>query len=222
MVPVPNIAHQTKRIPSVVPIFVFGGIWAAYALLFPMYRWKDFIIAFVLAIVGYQSAKHKFPGRVVEVPPPKVSTGDKDTDTLIEEGRAALAELSVLGKVIEQPEITSQVEQMTQVGERIFLCVAEDPRKAPQIRRFMQYYLPTTTKLLRSYLRMDGHGVAGDNISSTMEGIRGILGTIAAAFAKLLDTLMQGEALDVSTDIVVLQGMLAQEGLTEQELESKP
>ena len=68
---------------------------------------------------------------------------------------------------------------------------------------------------------MDAQGVEGENITSTMEGVRGILGAITDAFAKQLDNLMQGVALDISTDIVVLEGMLAQEGLAGDDFDSK-
>ncbi|MCD8331670.1 MAG: 5-bromo-4-chloroindolyl phosphate hydrolysis family protein [Oscillospiraceae bacterium] len=89
----------------------------------------------------------------------------------------------------------------------------EHPEKLPQIRRFMTYYLPTTLKLLNAYDRMDDVGVAGENISSTKAKVEQMLGTIVQAFDKQLDALFGAEALDISTDIKVMEQMLAREGL---------
>ena len=93
--------------------------------------------------------------------------------------------------------------------------MAENPKKAPQIRKFMNYYLPATIKILSSYERMSAQGVRGENIEATMTGVEKILGTIETAFANQLDHLFADEALDISTDITVLEGMMAQEGLTD-------
>ena len=81
------------------------------------------------------------------------------------------------------------------------------------MRKFMSYYLPTTLKLLNAYDRMDDQGIAGDNVAGTMEKVRGILSTIVTAFEKQLDNLFGREAMDISSDITVLENMLAREGL---------
>jgi len=77
----------------------------------------------------------------------------------------------------------------------------------------MNYYLPTTLKLLNAYDRMDSVGIAGQNIAGTQGKIEDIMETICKAFDKQLDALYGEEALDISTDITVLENMLAQEGL---------
>ena len=79
----------------------------------------------------------------------------------------------------------------------------------------MQYYLPTTLKLLKAYREFDGQPVQGENIISSKKEIEKTLDTLNVAFEKLLDDLFQETAWDVSTDISVLHTMLAQEGLTE-------
>ena len=91
--------------------------------------------------------------------------------------------------------------------------VVAQPQKLPQIRRFLDYYLPTTLKILNAYDRMDAVGVAGDNISSTKERVERMMGTIVKAFDKQLDALFGAEAMDISTDITVMENLLAQEGL---------
>lgn len=79
----------------------------------------------------------------------------------------------------------------------------------------MNYYLPTTLKLLNTYDRMGAQGVSGGNIGATMERVENIMGTIVTAFEKQLDALFGAEALDISTDITVLENMMAREGLAE-------
>ena len=79
----------------------------------------------------------------------------------------------------------------------------------------MNYYLPTTLKLLNSYDRMSAQGVSGENISGTMNRVENMMETIVQAFEKQLDSLFGAEALDISTDITVLDNMMAREGLVE-------
>ena len=79
----------------------------------------------------------------------------------------------------------------------------------------MEYYLPTTVKLLEAYEDLDGQPVQGANIISSKQEIEKTLDTLNVAFEKLLDSLFQDTAWDVSSDISVLHTMLAQEGLTE-------
>ena len=82
-----------------------------------------------------------------------------------------------------------------------------------QIRRFMDYYLPTTLKLLNAYDRMDDAGISGVNIDGTKGKISAMMDTISTAFEKQLDALFGDEALDISTDITVMEQMLAREGI---------
>ena len=85
----------------------------------------------------------------------------------------------------------------------------------------MEYYLPMTIKLLNSYEELDRQPVQGDNIETSKKEIEGTLDTLNAAFAKLLDNLFQDTAWDVSSDISVLEAMLAQEGLTKDSFAEK-
>ena len=86
--------------------------------------------------------------------------------------------------------------------------------KKSQISRFMNYYLPTTLKLLNAYDRMDAAGVSGTNIDGTMGKIEAMMSTVVQAFDRQLDALFADEAMDISADITVMEQLLAQEGLT--------
>ena len=86
----------------------------------------------------------------------------------------------------------------------------------------MDYYLPTTLKLLNSYDRMSGTGVSGENIDSTLAKVEGMMRTVVAAFEKQLDSLYCAEALDISTEITVLETMMAREGLAGERMKAEP
>ena len=125
----------------------------------------------------------------------------------------AVSEMRRLNDSIEDAKISRQIDHMERVTQKIFAHVAENPKKLPQIRRFLNYYLPTTLKLLNAYDRMDDAGVAGANIDGTMGKIEAMLDTVVLAYDKQLDALFADEALDISTDITVMEQMLSQEGL---------
>ena len=118
-----------------------------------------------------------------------------------------------LNDAIEDPKISAQIDHLEAVTRKIMDLVAEDPKKLPQIRKFMNYYLPTTLKLLNAYDRMGSAGIDGANITATKGKIEGMMDTISAAFDRQLDALYGEEALDISTDITVMEQMLQQEGL---------
>ena len=109
----------------------------------------------------------------------------------------------------------ADIDRLEDLSAKIFAQVKADPQKLPQIRKFMDYYLPTTLKLLNAYDRMGAQGVNGENIDNTMQRVESMMSTIVAAFEKQLDMLFGSEAMDISTDITVLENMMKREGLSE-------
>jgi uncharacterized membrane protein YgcG len=143
-----------------------------------------------------------------------ISSGDKAVDVIISEGLAYLRQIKQANDAITDEKISVQITRMEVATDKIFRYIAKHPEDSPQIHKFMNYYLPTLLKLLDSYISLNEQGIKGEHISSTIENIEGILSTIANAFEKQLDNLFADDALDISTDIKVLENMLAQEGLT--------
>ena len=125
----------------------------------------------------------------------------------------AVSEMHRLNDSIEDPSISAQIDHLESATKKIIAYVVDHPEKLPQIRRFLNYYLPTTLKLLNAYDRMDAVGVSGANIDGTMGKIETIMDTIVTAFDRQLDALFGDEALDISTDITVMEQMLAREGI---------
>ena len=115
---------------------------------------------------------------------------------------------------IQDKTISEQIDRLEQLSDNIFTHVKKNPDKLPQIRKFMSYYLPTTLKLLNTYADLAEQSVKGQNITATMNKIEAMMDTIVVAFEKQLDSLFGAEALDISTDITVLENMLHREGLT--------
>ena len=141
---------------------------------------------------------------------------------MMKDGRLAIAEMKRLDDNIADPGISADIVRLEQVSAKIFEEVRRSPEKLPQIRRFMDYYLPTTLKLLNAYDRMSGAGVSGENIDTTLAKVEGMMRTIVSAFEKQLDALYGADALDISTDITVLENMMAREGLTGDPLKAEP
>ena len=212
---------------SVAPFYGVAAVWVVYALAFDLYRPTHFIFAAVLSAGVYLllRAVCKDEEYEVEIPdPPKpqpASTGNPELDKMIRDGALAVEEMKRLDENIEDEKISQAIRKLEQTSQAIFQQVREAPEKLPQIRKFMDYYLPTTLKLLNAYDRMSSVGVGGENIDSTKERVEAIMDTIVAAFDKQLDGLFGAEALDVSADITVLETMLAREGLAGDQMKAE-
>ena len=212
---------------SVAPFYGVAAVWVVYALAFDLYRPTHFIFAAVLSAGVYLLLRTvcKDEEYEVEIPdPPKpepASTGNPELDKMIRDGALAVEEMKRLDENIEDEKISQAIRKLEQTSQAIFQQVREAPEKLPQIRKFMDYYLPTTLKLLNAYDRMSSVGVGGENIDGTKERVEAIMDTIVAAFDKQLDGLFGAEALDVSADITVLETMLAREGLAGDQMKAE-
>lgn len=205
---------------SAIPLYAVAVTWLLYALLFPLYKLPHFLLAAAAGAVVGVVARLFCRDTVEEVPEEPKTTGNPELDKMIEDGKKAIAEMKRLDDNIADPTISAQIVRLQQLAGKIFAQVEQNPEKLPQIRKFMNYYLPTTLKILNAYDRMGEQGVAGENITSAMEKVEGMMDTIIKAFEKQLDNLFGAEAMDISTDMVVLENMMAREGLTDDPLHS--
>lgn len=203
---------------SAIPLYAVAVTWLLYALLFPLYKLPHFLLAAAAGAVVGIVARLFCRDTVEEVPEEPKTTGNPELDKMIEDGKKAIAEMKRLDDNIADPTISAQIVRLQQLAGKIFAQVEQNPEKLPQIRKFMNYYLPTTLKILNAYDRMGEQGVAGENITSTMHKVEGMMDTVIKAFEKQLDNLFGAEAMDISTDMVVLENMMAREGLTDDPL----
>lgn len=214
------MVKMVKRSPA--PLYFAAAVWLAWGFFLPLYRISDFLLVTAGSILAGVLGKKLFPdeiyetaGTVQETPKEEKSetTGNPEIDALIAERDKAVSEMRRLNDAIEDPTISAQIDRLETDTQKIVRHVVEHPEKLSQIRKFMNYYLPTTLKLLNAYDRMDDAGISGENIDSTKEKVEKMMGTIVTAFDRQLDALFGDEALDISTDITVMEQMLAREGL---------
>ena len=224
---------ETSKRKPVAPFYAVAVMWIVCGMLLPLYTLGHYFVMAIVSVVVFAAvnkfcagagvvgeAETSIPVQVTEEKPKEESTGNAEVDKMLKDGRMAIAEMKRLDDNIADESISADIVRLEQVSQKIFDEVKRDPAKLPKIRRFMDYYLPTTLKLLNSYDRMSEAGVSGENIDGTLTKVEGMMQTIVTAFEKQLDSLYGTEALDISTDITVLETMMAREGLTDQPMQA--
>ena len=208
------LKSKEVRIPSVIPIYGVGGVIILYSLIFPMYRLSHFIIEAAVCVAAYFILKHFFPGKTYTVEEP-VTTGDEKMDALLSEGDIAIKEMRKLRASIKNEAVCQKIDSIIDITKKIFQDLIDDPSDYRQIKRFADYFLPTTIKLLHSYDRFGSDSYQGDNAKNTMTKIEDVLDATIKSYYNQYDALFSNQALDIETDIEVLKTMLKREGLSE-------
>ena len=143
---------------------------------------------------------------------------DPQVQEVLDRGRTFIAQIRKCNDDIPGEEISEKIARIELLTQRIFNRAETHPEVITDLKKLMDYYLPMTVKLLNAYADMDAQPVQGETIDQSKREIEATLDTLNAAFEKLLDDLFEDTALDVSSDISVLNTLLAQEGLTEDTL----
>ena len=128
--------------------------------------------------------------------------------------QAMLMEIRTVRADIDNGELCVKIDRIADITARILDYRQDAPDKAPQLHSFLNYYLPTTLKILRAYAKLENQQVSGENITAAMTRIEGMMDKIVEGFEKQLDQLFQGDALDIASDVAVLERMLAKDGLS--------
>ncbi len=144
-----------------------------------------------------------------------------EAEVVVTAGRAYVQKIRACNEAIPGEEISQKISRMELVVARIFERVERHPEGIEDIEKLMEYYLPTTVKLLEAYAELSAQPVQGENIKSSQREIEATLDTLNEAFERLFDSLFQETVWDVSTDISVLKTLLAQEGLATDGLNRK-
>lgn len=137
------------------------------------------------------------------------------------EGQSYLKALRDANDAIPGEMISSKLDRLEIIIEKIFDVIDRHPEQLDDIERFMEYYLPTTVKLVNAYRDFDSVGIDGENISMAKTEVEATLDTINQAFEQLLDGLYQDEAFDISTDATVLQTMLKKDGFVNSDFDRR-
>ena len=220
---------KEKKIPSAVSYYVVAAASMFWAMSLPLYEVAHFVSFGIVMLLLFITSWQIWPKKIqVEMKVKKVedkkakedekkiaSTGDPEIDKMIEDKTLALLEMKRLDANIINEKISNQIVHLQDVTDKIVARVVENPSKKKQVRRFFNYYLPTTIKLLNAYDRMDEAGISGINIDGTKGKIEEMMETAVDAYDKQLDYLYKDEALDISTDITVMENLMKSEGLTE-------
>lgn len=208
---------------SVIPVYGVAAIWALYCVFFPLYKTWHFIVLACLGALAYVVLSAVFPGKTVsvELPEQPVRTGDDQVDELLAEGERAVGEMRRLRDAIPGEKVRLKLDEIISVTDLIFKNLIDNPSDYKQVKRFSGFYLPTTIKLLHTYDRFGQSGASGENITGTMERIDTALDSILESYKKFFDSLFKHQALDIETDITVLEGMLEREGLLGSEMKLK-
>jgi len=131
----------------------------------------------------------------------------------VEGAEAVLTEIRALNDAIEDPEMSRKIDRIGEITGNIFAYLREKPDKEGKLRSFLSYYLPTTLKILGSYAQLEAQGVEGENISAAKERIEGMMDKVVEGFEQQLDRLFQDDAMDITSDVAVLERMLEKDGL---------
>ena len=163
-----------------------------------------------LTAEDYRAAKE---AAAAPAPQPEPEQPEADAVPLnLEAARRFVQVLEKEQQLMQDPQAREELEQMQKTAAAICDWLEAHPESLPKARRFAEYYIPTTLKLLYTY--NDVQGQQGENAENIRRDIAGILHTLNQAFGNLYDTLLSAVAMDVSSEIAALEGMLANAGLT--------
>lgn len=206
--------RQEIRKKPVLPLWLAALAWPVGALVFPVYTLWGLAATAALSVVVYFVAARLCPVRIVtrEVP---YATGSEDVDAMLAGIEKNLDALHALNDAIPDAKLSAEMDRMERAGRGILQAVEANPDKAGQIDRFARYYLPEVVKIMAAYARMEQGGIKGDNADQIQSEVCANAATMATAFENQLDSLYSAEAMDISTDIQVLDTILKSQNLAD-------
>ena len=229
---------QTKK-KSTIPIYAVGLVWISYAIEGKLSSLGGVVGCAALSLVTYFVLKLFFPDKMVKTEekpeeaaqkPKKAeaaaakkeqepaqtvqSSGNAELDAVLQQGQAAVRRIGELNDEIPDFKLSAQLKQLEILTQKIFDYVKQHPENLKQIRQFLNYYLPTTIKLLEQYVVLQNQGVRTGNIDEGMRKIEEMLEKVIAAFQQQLDSLFENDVVDITAEIRVMEKMMASEGLT--------
>ena len=234
------MANNNKKGKKRSPIYTIGLVFLAYSFFFGFSGLWSIIKCVILAAIVYKLVKGLVKKEKSEddddlefvedeprptaaaqpQPQPKpqpekpASTGNPELDEMIAQGRASVKRIQELNDEIPDFKVSAQLKQIEILTSSIIDQVEKKEDKLRQTRQFMNYYLPTTIKLLEQYVQLQDVGMKGENIENGMKRIEDMLDKVIVAFQQQLDSLFESDVVDITADIQVMEQMMAAEGLT--------
>lgn len=207
------------KTPSVIPYYLTGVTWVVLSFILPMYLLSSlFVCALVCALVFVVGLKMFPPSEEhIEIIKEKeyASLAVKEAT---EEGQRMIKELDQADIDIEDEVVSQQIRQIIMSCEDILKAIQTRPERVGTIRKFLNYYLPTTLKLLNHYAELEKQSIQLDNVKNSKVNIENMITSIVEACKKQLDNIFETESMDISAEITVMESMMSSEGL----LDKKP
>lgn len=199
---------------SALPLWGAAAVWVLAALFVPMYRITH-IIGIALVSLGAGLLLAKVLPKETEWEEIPFQSGNADLDTVVRETGAMLTTLKGAEEAaaVPAPDTARRLASIADSVKKIRDALIAEPRDLPVVRRFMNYYLPTTEKLVNKYVFVIRQDTDSQNIAETKAAIEAALAQIDTAYKNQLDALFADDALDISTDITVLEAMLTRDNL---------
>ena len=230
--------EQKKR--SVLPIYAIGAVWLLYRDKLTTFRGIlscAIVSAIVYGILRIVLRGKKTPEKPEEAarpqpvqtqpepekkpepePEPQKDANDglsPELKSVIYQGETSIKTIRRLNDEIPDERMSAQIDLIERLTAQIFDSVRQKPEKLGQIRQFLNYYLPTTIKLMEQYVQLQNQSVRTENITEGMQKIEGLLDKVIVAFQQQLDALYESDVVDITADIRVMEQMMASEGLTD-------
>ena len=196
---------------SALPIWGAAAVWVLAALFAPMHSLACLIIVAVVSLAAGLVLAKVLPKETEweEIP---FQSGNADLDTVVRETNGLLETLQK-AREVSAPDTATRLGSIADSVKKIRDALVAEPRDLPVVRRFMNYYLPTTEKLLNKYVFVLQQDTDSQNITDTKAAIESAFVQIDTACKNQLDALFADDALDISTDITVLEAMLTRDNL---------
>ena len=227
--------QNAKKKRSALPIYAIGIVWLLYAGKLNSFR--GILSCAVVSAIVYAILRIVLPGKKTDEPPkaaapeqPQPKQAEKkpepqpepepeeklppELQSVIYQGKRAIADIRRLNDEIPDERISAQIDLIERLTAQIFDCVRKNPKKLSQIRQFLNYYLPTTIKLMEQYVTLQNQSLKTENITEGMQKIEDLLDKVIIAFQRQLDALFEADVVDITADIRVMEQMMASEGLT--------
>ena len=203
-----DLTHQTKKkVLKKLRSYIHKGWLNAWL--------DDETETLYLTAEDYRAAKEKAAAAAAQPQPEKVETGDAPLN--LDTARRFAAVLEKEQQLMQDAQAREELAAMHKTTTAICDWLEAHPESQPKTRRFAEYYIPTTLKLLHTY--NDVQGQQGENAETIRRDIAGILHTLNQAYENLYNNLLSDVAMDISSEIAALQGMLANDGLTGRDFE---
>ena len=198
-----------------MPIYLAAIGWLIPACFLKMTTLSDYLICLLIAAATYLiSQKVKYPPEIIQEAI-EVAENSKEQAALdlIHEGEALLIQLQQAQSAIDDPQLIKQIRRIDAACRKILERCKEEPANGLKVRKLISYYLPTLIKLFNSYERIEDIEIRGEQMQTTLAEIEKAAAMGADAMEKQLDLLYADEALDISSDVDVLETLMKQQGL---------